>query len=95
MSATFLQGSSLDDELKNTIKRLPLTAESLDSRGLYLFDDGFRFIIWFGRMLSPDLSKNLLGQDFAADLSRVSFSAILVCIGLLFFPFPPSIYHCK
>lgn len=64
------KGSYLDDELKNAIKRLPLTAESLDSRGLYLFDDGFRFILWFGRMLSPDISKNLLGQDFAADLSR-------------------------
>ncbi|XP_030547212.2 protein transport protein Sec24-like At3g07100 isoform X1 [Rhodamnia argentea] len=65
-----IKGSSLDDELKNTIKRLPLTAESLDSRGLYLFNDGFRLIIWFGRMLSPDLSMNLLGKDFAADLSR-------------------------
>lgn len=87
MSATFLQGSSLDDELNSTIKRLPLTAESLDSRGLYLFNDGFRLIIWFGRMLSPDLSMNLLGKDFAADLSRVSFSATLICVILIFFLF--------
>jgi len=50
-----------------------LTGESLDSRGLYLFDDGFRFIIWFGRVISPDIAKNLLGADFAAELSKVLF----------------------
>ncbi|RVW18070.1 Protein transport protein Sec24-like [Vitis vinifera] len=54
------------------LKRLPLVAESLDSRGLYIYDDGFRFVIWFGRMLSPEIAMNLLGQDFAADLSKVS-----------------------
>ncbi|RVX03945.1 Protein transport protein Sec24-like [Vitis vinifera] len=53
------------------LKRLPLVAESLDSRGLYIYDDGFRFVIWFGRMLSPEIAMNLLGQDFAADLSKV------------------------
>ncbi|KAK4795872.1 hypothetical protein SAY86_028198 [Trapa natans] len=67
--------SSKDAEVESIVKdRLPLTMDSLDSRGLYLFDDGFRFILWFGRMLSPDVSKNLLGQDFATDLSRVAFS---------------------
>ncbi|KAG5514504.1 hypothetical protein RHGRI_035799 [Rhododendron griersonianum] len=60
---------STADEFK--VSRLPLTAESLDSRGLYIYDDGFRFVIWFGRMLSPDIVMNLLGQDFAADLSKV------------------------
>ncbi|XP_052169871.1 protein transport protein Sec24-like At3g07100 [Diospyros lotus] len=56
------------------ISRLPLTAESLDSKGLYIYDDGFRFIIWFGRMLSPDIVMNLLGEDCAADFSRVVLS---------------------
>ncbi|KAE8713710.1 Protein transport protein Sec24-like [Hibiscus syriacus] len=60
-----------DDDFKNIMKRLPLVAECLDSRGLYIYDDGFRFVIWFGRMLSPDIAKNLLGSDFAAELSRV------------------------
>lgn len=58
-------------ELNSLEKRLPLTADSLDSRGLYLYDDGFRFIVWFGRVLSPDVSMNLLGADFAAELSEV------------------------
>lgn len=68
------------------MKRLPLVAESLDSRGLYLYDDGFRFVIWFGRMLSPDVAKNLLGADFAAELSKVQSlvnEAILVATRLL------------
>ncbi|KAI4340024.1 hypothetical protein MLD38_024901 [Melastoma candidum] len=67
------KGSVLGDESKSIIKKLPLTAESLDSRGLYLYDDGLRFILWFGRMLSPDIAMNLMGQDCAADLSRVNF----------------------
>ena len=62
-----LQPTPQADELK----RLPLAAESLDSRGLYIYDDGFRFVIWFGRMLLPEIARNLLGQDFAADLSKV------------------------
>lgn len=69
--------STKDAEVESIVKnRLPLTMDSLDSRGLYLFDDGFRFIMWFGRMLSPEVSRNLLGQDFAADLSRVSYIII-------------------
>lgn len=60
------------DEYKSIMKRLPLVAESLDSRGLYLFDDGFRFVLWFGRMLSPDIAMNLLGPEFAAELSKVT-----------------------
>ncbi|KAK3029006.1 hypothetical protein RJ639_038209 [Escallonia herrerae] len=60
-----LQSSLQADEFENVCKRLPLTAESLDSRGLYIYDDGFR-------MLSPDIAKNLLGEDFATDYSRVT-----------------------
>ncbi|CAN7107642.1 unnamed protein product [Brassica rapa subsp. narinosa] len=60
------------DDLKDVVRRLPLAAESLDSRGLYIYDDGFRLVLWFGRMLSPDIAKNLLGADFAAELSRVT-----------------------
>ncbi len=66
-----LQASAQVDDFKNLEKRLPLAAENLDSRGLYLYDDGFRFIIWFGRVLSPDVAMNLLGADFAAELSKV------------------------
>ncbi|KAF7120196.1 hypothetical protein RHSIM_Rhsim13G0029400 [Rhododendron simsii] len=64
-----MKAKSTADEFK--VSRLPLTAESLDSRGLYIYDDGFRFVIWFGRMLSPDIVMNLLGQDFGVDLSKV------------------------
>ena len=66
-----LQASAQVDDFKNLEKRLPLAAENLDSRGLYLYDDGFRFNIWFGRALSPDVAMNLLGADFAAELSKV------------------------
>ncbi|XP_022716775.1 protein transport protein Sec24-like At3g07100 [Durio zibethinus] len=69
---SLLKPSAQADDFKNIMKRLPLVAESLDSRGLYIYDDGFRFIIWFGRMLSPDIAGNLLGPDFAAELSRVT-----------------------
>lgn len=65
------QTSVQADDLKSVERSLPLTGESLDSRGLYLYDDGFRFIIWFGRVISPDIAKNLLGPDFAAELSKV------------------------
>lgn len=61
-------------------KRLPLTAESLDTRGLYIFDDGFRFIIWFGRSISPDIVRNLLGEDFAGDYSKVGLLLLYIMI---------------
>ncbi|KAG2695881.1 hypothetical protein I3843_07G033700 [Carya illinoinensis] len=63
-----LKASAQVDDLK----RLPLAAENLDARGLYLYDDGFRFVIWFGRALSPDIAMNLLGADFAAELLKVN-----------------------
>ncbi|KAL4613706.1 hypothetical protein ACB092_07G000100 [Castanea dentata] len=68
------KASAQVDDFKNLEKRLPLAAENLDSRGLYLYDDGFRFNIWFGRALSPDVAMNLLGADFAAELSKVTLS---------------------
>lgn len=66
-----LQASSQVDELDTS--RLPVTAQSLDSRGLYIYDDGLHFVLWFGRMLPPDVAMNLLGEDFATDLSKVCF----------------------
>lgn len=62
------------NEFKNILRTLPLTTESLDSRGLYIYDDGFRFVLWFGRMLSPDIAMSLLGPDAAAELSKVTLS---------------------
>ncbi|CAN7113221.1 unnamed protein product [Brassica rapa subsp. narinosa] len=67
-----LKPSADHDDLKDVLRRMPLAAESLDSRGLYIYDDGFRLVLWFGRMLSPDIAKCLLGADFAAELSRVT-----------------------
>ncbi|XP_002533043.2 protein transport protein Sec24-like At3g07100 [Ricinus communis] len=67
-----LKPSTQADEFRNIIRRLTLTAESLDSRGLYIYDDGFRFVLWFGRMLSPDIAMGLLGPDAAAELSKVT-----------------------
>lgn len=64
---------SPQDEEVDTKRRLPLTAESLDTRGLYIFDDGFRIVVWFGRSLSPDIARNLVGEDFASDFSKVKF----------------------
>lgn len=66
-----LKTTTSADESSNIWKRLPLTAESLDSRGLYIFDDGFRFVIWFGRMLSPEIAMNVLGDDFTTEYSKV------------------------
>ncbi|CAA2986321.1 transport Sec24-like At3g07100 [Olea europaea subsp. europaea] len=70
----YLIKTSHIDEFNSISKRLRLTAESLDTRGLYIYDDGFRFIIWFGRSLSPDIARNLLGEDFASNFSKVNLS---------------------
>ncbi|CAL1353993.1 unnamed protein product [Linum trigynum] len=67
-----LKPSANADEFRKVMKRLPLTADSLDSRGLYVYDDGLQLVLWFGRMLSPDIAMNLLGPDAAAELSRVT-----------------------
>ncbi|KAL7598534.1 hypothetical protein Lser_V15G27187 [Lactuca serriola] len=66
----------VDGEFERICKRLPLVAESLDSRGIYIFDDGFRFVVWFGRMLSPDLARNLVDEDSSAS----DFSKSQVCL---------------
>lgn len=66
-----LKTSPLAGEPDDMLQKLPLTVDSLDVRGLYIYDDGFRFVIWFGRMLSPDIIKSLLGDEFAADFSKV------------------------
>uniref|UniRef100_A0A7N0TY92 Protein transport protein Sec24-like At3g07100 n=1 Tax=Kalanchoe fedtschenkoi TaxID=63787 RepID=A0A7N0TY92_KALFE len=68
----YLVKGSQDKDLKASLRNMPLTMDSLDSRGLYVYDDGFRFVIWFGRTLLPDIAKNILGPEFAADLSRVT-----------------------
>ncbi|CAI9781212.1 unnamed protein product [Fraxinus pennsylvanica] len=63
------------EEFHNILKkRLPLTSGSLDTSGLYIYDDGFRFVIWFGMSLLPGIARNLLGEDFAADYSMVTLS---------------------
>lgn len=61
----------MDDEFDRVCRRLPLAAESLDSRGIYILDDGFRIVVWFGRMLPPDLARNLVEEDSATDFSKV------------------------
>ncbi|RAL38967.1 hypothetical protein DM860_014793 [Cuscuta australis] len=66
-----LRTSPLAGESENMLKRLPLTIDSLAVGGLYIYDDGFRFVIWFGRNLSTDIIKCILGDEFAADLSKV------------------------
>lgn len=73
------QTSPSADESGNMLRRLPLTIGSLEDRGLYIYDDGFRFVIWFGRMLSPDIIKTLMGDDFTADFSKVEFPTMFSC----------------
>lgn len=63
----------MSNDFRNIDRRLPLTGESLDSRGLYIYDDGLQFIIWFGRLISPDIAKNLLQSDLAEELAKVLY----------------------
>ncbi|KAL9265088.1 transport protein SEC24 A-like protein [Drosera capensis] len=58
-------------DLKEIGGRLPLTIDSLDSRGLYVYDDGFRFVIWIGKMVSPDISRSF-NVEFTADPSKAN-----------------------
>lgn len=57
------------------LRQLPLTIGSLDSRGLYICDDGFSFVFWLGQMLSSDVVNKILGVDSSMfpDLSKVQF----------------------
>ncbi|XP_017695952.2 protein transport protein Sec24-like At3g07100 [Phoenix dactylifera] len=62
------------EEFNESSKQLALSAQSLDPRALYIYDDGFSFIVWLGRMLSPDIVNNTLGVDLSGfpDLSRLA-----------------------
>lgn len=73
-----LQGPANADNLASHLKELPLASESLDSRGLYVYDDGLRFVIWLGKILSPEIANNLVGVDLSGfiDLSKVWFSLL-------------------
>lgn len=61
------------DDTKGSLQRLVLSAERLDPRGAFLYDDGFRFVIWLGKVLPTEFIKNLLGVEAAnsPDLSKV------------------------
>ncbi|PHT89206.1 Protein transport protein-like [Capsicum annuum] len=68
-----LKKTSLAEDSEDTWKGLPLASGSLDPQGLYLYDDGFQFVLWFGSMLSPDRVKNFLGENFVADYIKTNF----------------------
>jgi len=61
------------DDAKASLQRLVLSAERLDPRGAFLYDDGFRFVLWLGKVLPAEFVKNLLGVEAAnsPDLSKV------------------------
>ncbi|XP_020586666.1 protein transport protein Sec24-like At3g07100 [Phalaenopsis equestris] len=60
---------------EDSLKQLPLSVGSLDSRGLYICDDGFNFVFWLGQMLLADIVNKILGVDSSMfpDLSKVQF----------------------
>ncbi|KAJ6854131.1 protein transport protein Sec24-like [Iris pallida] len=62
------------DEFEESSKQLALTSQSLDPRGIYVYDDGFSFIIWIGGMVPPVLVNDILGVDssFIPDVSKVA-----------------------
>lgn len=65
------------DDFEESTKPLALTAQSLDQRGLYIYDDGFSFIIWFGSMLPSELTNNILGDlSGIPDLSKAVLSEL-------------------
>ncbi|XP_071906245.1 protein transport protein SEC24 A-like [Coffea arabica] len=53
---------------------LPLSAWNLDTRGIYIYDDGFKFVVLFGMIVLPELAVNLLEKGFTTGFSKVSFS---------------------
>ncbi|KAL3680064.1 hypothetical protein R1sor_023020 [Riccia sorocarpa] len=65
----------IDDYLYQTAKAkadpvdlpapLPLSAERLDPRGAYLYNDGLRFVLWVGKVVSPDFVGLLFGSEVA------------------------------
>ncbi|KAL5729064.1 Protein transport protein Sec24A [Ranunculus cassubicifolius] len=67
-----LKASADTEDFGNALQKLPLTRGSLDVRGLYLYDDGLHFVLWFGANLSPDIAHGILGDlSGLPDLSRV------------------------
>lgn len=64
------------DGFEESSKKLPLTVNSLDPSGLYVYDDGFSFVVWLGSMLPPETVNNVLGVDISIfpDLSKVVLS---------------------
>lgn len=62
------------DDFGESSKPLALTIMSLDPRGLYIYDDGFSFTLWFGGMLPSDIANAILGSDLSSlpDLSRMT-----------------------
>uniref|UniRef100_A0A0C9RQX6 TSA: Wollemia nobilis Ref_Wollemi_Transcript_911_3688 transcribed RNA sequence n=1 Tax=Wollemia nobilis TaxID=56998 RepID=A0A0C9RQX6_9CONI len=71
----YLQKGSINvgDENKHLLQPLALSADKLDPRGAFLYDDGFRFVLWLGKVLSADFVANMLGVEAAStpDLSKV------------------------
>ncbi|PKA51992.1 Protein transport protein Sec24-like [Apostasia shenzhenica] len=63
------------NDAEESLKLLPLTAGSLDSRGLFSFDDGFSIVIWIGQMLPTDTIYKMFGVDLLMfpDISKVPF----------------------
>eukprot|EP01018_Ginkgo_biloba_P039480 Gb_26869 [translate_table: standard] len=60
-------------DVKSSAQPLPLTAEKLDPRGAFLYDDGFRFVVWLGKVLPSDFVTRLLGVEAVnnPDLSKL------------------------
>ncbi|KAI3984782.1 hypothetical protein MKX01_039399 [Papaver californicum] len=70
------KGPANADNLASYLKELPLASETLDSRGLYIYDDGLHFVIWLGKIFSPEIANNLVGADLSGfiDLFKVNLT---------------------
>ncbi|KAJ3670278.1 hypothetical protein LUZ60_010602 [Juncus effusus] len=64
------------ENIEEEITRLPLTVQCLDTRGIYLLNNGMNFVIWLGRMVPPDLINSIFGPNLAnfPDLSKLQLS---------------------
>ncbi|GLJ20808.1 hypothetical protein SUGI_0379320 [Cryptomeria japonica] len=71
----YLQKGPIKDgaDIKDLLQPMASSADKLDPRGAFLHDDGFRFVLWLGKVLSVDFVLSLLGVEAASsrDLSRV------------------------
>ena len=70
----YLQASPTIQEFPGSCHRLPLSAWNLDTRGIYIYDDGFKFVVLFGMIVLPELAVNLLEKGFTTGFSKVCFS---------------------